>query len=175
MATAVPNSSVITLQPTGPVSPTSLNPFFTVCDPLNGNYFVASGRDLVTFFSNPPSGTWNATVVYTAGQVILAPAGSPPVSTAYIAIANSTQNINQNPATSPAFWAAYTSSTVTIFSAPDACTGRKADVDDYAVPVPQSGGIVSFQILPSSVFTQTTGYVQFLASSNLVQVNVSSL
>jgi hypothetical protein len=181
MKTAVANRALLTLQPTGVASSTSLNPVFTACDPLNGNYFVATGRDLLTFYSLPTASApaWSAGVGYTAGQVVLAPIVSPPSTGAFIALST---NLNQDPATSPTFWATYTGSTLTLYSAPDACTGRKSDVTNYPVPditiAPSStipGGVIQFQVLPSSVFTQTDGSIQFLASSSLVQVSVSSL
>lgn len=82
--------------------------------------------------------------------------------------------VNQKPHT-PAVWAAYidADANVTVYSAPDACTGRKSDVDDYSVPL--GAGSVEFLVLPSSVFTQANGQVQFLASSNLIYVYVRNL
>ena len=88
----------------------------------------------------------------------------------FIAVATS---MNQKPHT-PAAWATYSgSSTVTLFSAPDACTGRKSDVVNYNIPL--GAGSVEFLVLPSSVFTQANGQVQFQASSNLVYVYVRNL
>jgi hypothetical protein len=175
--TAVSNRALLTLQPTGASSP-ALNPVFVACDPLNGNYFTATGRDLVTFYSLPAASApaWSATVNYTVGQVVNV-AGSPP--NTYIATAPSFGQAPPN----ASYWAVYTSSTITLYSAPDACTGRKSDVVSYPVPditvAPSSpsipGGAIQFQVLPSSVFTQTDGSVQFFASSNLVQVSVNSL
>lgn len=241
--TAVPNTPAIVLQPTGPGGPTSLNPVYLSCDPTNGNYFTATGRDLVTFYLYPAStapnwlvttnygkgavvnfagdtasitnvaittnvATLNAVNSFTVGEVVtisslvtatflngqsvtvtastgttftftFAHSDYPSASDTgtagsaagvFIAIAATT---GQSPHT-PAAWAAYSgSSTVTIFSAPDACTGRKSDVDDYNVPL--GAGSVEFLVLPSSVFTQASGQVQFLASSNLVSVYVRSL
>ena len=82
-------------------------------------------------------------------------------------------NSNQKPHTA-GVWAAYSgASSVTLYSAPDACTGRKSDVDNYNVPL--GAGSVEFLVLPSSVFTQANGQFQFLASSNLVYVYVRNL
>lgn len=50
--TQLPNTPATTLQPTGPASGTALNPVLTVADVLNGNYFVASGRDLVEVYNS---------------------------------------------------------------------------------------------------------------------------
>jgi hypothetical protein len=175
--TAVPNSALITLQPTGAASP-ALNPLFVACDPTNGNSFVASGRDLLTFYCLPANQApaWSSIVTYTAGRVVNF------AGIEYIALTLTT-NLNQNPSTAMTFWQVYTGSTLTLLSAPDACAGRKSDVLNYPVPdftvssppVVSIGGTVQFQILPSSVFTQSDGSVQFIASSDLVQVNVSSL
>lgn len=241
--TAVPNTPAIVLQPTGPGGPTSLNPVYLSCDPTNGNYFTATGRDLVTFYLYPAStapnwlvttgygkgavvnfagdtasitnvaittnvATLNAVNSFTVGEVVtisslvtatflngqsvtvtsstgttfvftFAHSDYPSASDTgtagsaagvFIALAATT---GQSPHT-PAAWATYSgSSTVTIFSAPDACTGRKSDVDNYNVPL--GAGSVEFLVLPSSVFTQASGQVQFLASSNLVNVYVRSL
>ena|ERR1700675_1849402 len=84
---AVPNTPAITLLPTGPGGPTSLNPVYTQTDPANGNYFTATNRDLVTFYLYPAAfaPAYNATITYTVGQVVNI-AGSPP--NTYIAIAN---------------------------------------------------------------------------------------
>lgn len=83
-------------------------------------------------------------------------------------------NQNQKPHTA-GVWGAYVDAdaNVTLYSAPDACTGRKSDVDDYNVPL--GAGSVEFLVLPSSVFTQASGQFQFLASSNLVSVYVRNL
>lgn len=243
--TAVQNSPAITLLPTGPGGPTSLNPVYQQCDPTNGNFFTTTNRDLVTFYLYPATAApaWLAGVTYTTGDVVNFPgdsasitnvsittnvatltaansftagevvnlaglttatflngfaatvlasglsgtqftftfahadyASAPDTGTAsntsgpFIAIAT---NVNQKPHT-PAVWAAYSgASDVTLFSAPDACTGRKADVDDYNVPL--GAGSVEFLVLPSSVFTQANGQFQFQASSNLVYVYVRNL
>jgi hypothetical protein len=257
--TAVQNSQVITLQPTGVASSVSLNPIFIACDPTNGNFFTASGRDMMTFFCLPSEDApaWSAAVNYTAGQVVNFAgesdsitnisittnvltvtavntftvgvpvtlsglttatflnnqivvvisttgtsftatfahadyASAPDTGSAHIAsgvfIAVAASGTNAGGArqpNTPAYWGVYVdgSSTVTFLSAPDACTGRKSDIVNYPIPVPtntplpapNNGGTVQFQILPSSVFTQTDGSIQFTASSNLVLVNVSSL
>jgi hypothetical protein len=97
-------------------------------------------------------------------------------SASYIALTNSGTNLNIHPTSTAgaAFWAAYSgASDVTLYSAPDICTGRKDDVDDYNVPL--GAGSVEFLVLPSSVFTQANGQFQFLASSNLVYVYVRNL
>jgi hypothetical protein len=241
--TNVPNTPAITLLPTGPGGPTSLNPVYTQTDPTNGNFFTATNRDLVTFYLYPATSApaWLAGVTYTTGDVVNFPGDSATITStasasnvvtvlaansftvgevvnlagltfatwlngqsvavtsaaptqfqftfphadyaatadtgtasnssgAFIAIAT---NMNQKPHT-PAVWAAYSgASDVTIFSAPDACTGRKADVDDYNIPL--GAGSVEFLVLPSSVFTQANGQVQFQTSSNLVYVYVRNL
>lgn len=253
--TAVANTRVITLQPTGVGSNTiALNPVFTTCDPTNGNYFVTSGRDLLTMYCLPVADAvaWNVSATYTVGSVVQFAGASATITNVVIAtniatltatntftigapvtitglttatyLNNQTVIVTASSGTTftftfshsdvstadsgtaripagnfistaasvarmpgtTAFWDTYADgdSTVSFFSAPDACTGRTSDVDDYAVPnvatvpqysVPFAGGLIEFQILPSSVFTQTDGSFQFLASSNLVQVAVSSL
>jgi hypothetical protein len=256
--TAVPNSAVITLQPTGVATDVSLNPVFVACDPTNGNYFTASGRDLITFYTLPTSlaPSWSAGANYSTGQVVnfsgetdtitnvgiatnvltvtaanAFTVGTPVTLTglttatflnsAVVVVTGSTgatftatyAHSNYGPAAdtgsatnaagvfvaltasgasnggarqpgTATYWATYVGSdaSITLYSAPDACTGRISDVDDYpvpnltvSVPSPNNGGTVQFQVLPSSVFTQTDGSVQFLASSNLIQVSVSSL
>lgn len=177
--TPVPNNPAITLLPTGPSGPSSLNAQYIACDPANGNYFIATNRDLVTFICLPSSSApaWSASVTYTAGQVVNG--GSP--AGAYIALAYYISgvlqpNSNQSPGTSPNYWAAYTSSTLNVISAPDACTGRTSNVVNYAVPVfDTTQQTVEFLVLPSSVFTQASGQVQFQASSNLVYVYIRNL
>jgi hypothetical protein len=184
--TVIINNAPITLSPTFGTtgSGTALNPFYTACDPTNGNYFLTTGRDLVSFCCAPAASapTWSSLVVYQTGQVVNFTTGSPAVTTAYIALANTSPNLAQTPATSPTFWAVYTdgSSTVTLFSSPDTCTGRTSDVDDYVVPLPTPVSSpaageypgVEFLVLPSSVFTQANQQFQFQASSNLVSVYV---
>jgi hypothetical protein len=174
--TAIPNTPAIDLFPTAPVSQPSplLNAQYVACDPLNGNYFTATNRDLVTFICLPASSAaaWSTTVTYTQGQVVN---GGSPAGT-YIALANPSPNLNQSPGTSPTFWALYASSTLSITSAPDSCTGRTANVVSYPLPVFDSTQqSVEFLVLPSSVFTQANGQVQFQASSNLVYVYVRNL
>ena len=152
-------------------SGTGLNPLYTVCDAYNGNYFLTTGRDLVSFYCAPAASapTWLATTVYQAAGIVVNYLGQ-----SYISLQGS---LNQAPSLSPAsaYWGAYADgdSTITLFSAPDACTGRTADVDDYVVPVatelyPGS----EFLVLPSSVFTQASQQFQFQASSSLVSVYV---
>jgi hypothetical protein len=174
--TAILNAPALTLLPTGPGSSTSLNPVYQQCDPTNGNYFSTTNRDLVTFYLYPASSApvWSAAVTYTLGQVVNV-AGSPP--NAYIALAyyisNVLQpNLDQPPASSPNYWAVYSTSSLGITSAPDA-SGRTANVAGYNVPL--GAGSVEFLVLPSSVFTQASGQVWFLASSNLVWVYIRSL
>jgi hypothetical protein len=170
--TSVPNNPANQLLPYYADLTNQLTELTTQCDPLNGNYFVATGRDLVTFLALPATSApvWVSTTTYTEGQVVLYS------SIAYIAIANASPNLAQIPASSPTFWALYTSSTITVYSAPDSCTGRTANIDDYPVPVFDSSlSVVEFLVLPASVFTQASGQVQFLASSNLVYVYVRSL
>jgi hypothetical protein len=172
--TSIANNPANQLLPYYPTLTTQLTVQFLRCDPLNGNYFVATGRDLVTFeaIEAADAPVWESTTTYTQGQVVNASA------VAYIAIANAGANLNQPPATSPLFWALYTDAdaTVTVYSAPDACTGRTANIVDYQVPIFETTQqAVEFLVLPGSVFTQANGQVQFLASSNLVFVYVRSL
>jgi hypothetical protein len=117
--TVLPSTPATVLQPTGPSSGTAFNPTFTAADVANGNYFTASGRDLVTVF-NSDSAPHN----------------------------------------------------LSILSAPDACTGRRADVAGYVVP---AAAFTEFLVLPSSVFTQTDGTVQLNADNALVKFLVRSL
>jgi hypothetical protein len=165
--TSVQNSPAITLLPTGPGGPTSLNPVYQQCDPTNGNFFTTTNRDLVTFYLYPATSApaYNPTLTYTKGQVVNSGG------TAYIA------NTSVPLATPPpaAQWTVYTdaSANVTLYSAPDACTGRKSDVDNYNVPL--GAGSVEFLVLPSSVFTQANGQFQFLASSDRIFVYVRNL
>jgi hypothetical protein len=178
--TSVANNPANNLLAYYPSLTTQLTVQFVACDPLNGNYFAASGRDLVTFeaIEAADAQAWVSTQTFTQGQVVNVASGSPPANTAYIALANAGTNLNQPPASSPLFWALYVDSeaTVTIFSAPDACTGRTANVTDYQVPVFETTQkAVEFLVLPSSVFTQANVQVQFQASSNLVYVYVRSL
>jgi hypothetical protein len=172
--TLISNVPLIVTPPLTQASP-YYNPTFLPIDPINGNYFIASGRDLIMFYCSPVAlaPAWNAVTTYTQGQVVNVLAGSPPAEVgAYIAIANVAANLNQNPTSSPTFWAAYTGSTVTIYSSPDACTGRKSDITNYPIP---DGGHVQFEIEGSSFYTQASGQVQFIASSNLVTVLIESL
>jgi hypothetical protein len=177
--TIITNNSPITLSATfgttGSVA--ALNPFYTACDPANGNYFTATGRDLVSFCCAPAASapTWAGNLVYMVGQVVNY------LGQTYIALQS---GLNQTPALSPpsTYWGAYAdgNSVVTLISAPDACTGRTSDVDDYVVPLPTPASSpvageypgVEFLVLPSSVFTQANQQFQFLASSSLVSVYV---
>src|SRR5271168_1090618 len=71
--TSVPNTPAISLPPTGPGGTTSFNPIFTQCDPANGNYFQATGRDLVTFYlfaAEEFAPAWLATTNYNVGSVV---------------------------------------------------------------------------------------------------------
>ena len=179
--TSVVNNPAINLLSNYPSGVGSLlTATFVQCDPTNGNFFAATNRDLVTFVCLPAiaAPAWSAVVTYTVGEVVNVS------SVPYIAISNVAPNLNQNPPTSPTFWQPYTSSSVSVFSAPDSCTGRKADISNYPVPsitgtvVPVMLGTeqaVEFLVLPSSFFTQANGQVQFQASSNLVYVYVRSL
>src|SRR5271157_1397015 len=95
LPTQVVNNNPITLPPIAAVSP-ALNPTYVTCDPTNGNFFNATGRDLVSFYCAPvaTAPVWDATVTYKAGQVVNIV--SPPSS--YIALATApSANINQNP------------------------------------------------------------------------------
>jgi hypothetical protein len=175
--TAVANSSPITLSPLGPTTGTSFNPVYTACDPTNGNFFVATGRDLVSFYCAPADSApaWDPAVTYTAGQVVNRIVISPPSSGAYIALSNVSPNRNQDPSVSPTFWELYVDgeSTITLLSAPDECTGRKADVNNYVVPIAtEVNPGAEFTVYPSSVFTQANGQFQFTANTNLVSVYV---
>jgi hypothetical protein len=170
--TQIINNPPITLSPTFGTtgSPTGLNPLYTVCDPANGNYFLTTGRDLVTFYcaAAATASAWSGTTQYLPGQVVNF-GGQ-----AYIALVG---NLAQTPSLSPpsSYWGAYADgdSTITLYSAPDACTGRTSDIDDYVVPVAtELYPGTEFLVLPSSVFTQASQQFQFLASSNLVSVYV---
>jgi hypothetical protein len=170
--TMVVNNAPITLSATFGTTGTGtgLNPLYTVCDAVNGNYFLTTGRDLVTFYCAAATTAlaWSSVTVYTAGQVVNI-GGQ-----AYIALAGS---LNQTPSLSPPsiYWGAYADgdSTITLLSAPDACTGRTSDVDDYVVPVAtELHPGTEFLVLPSSVFAQANQQFQFQASSNLVSVYV---
>lgn len=175
--TSVPNNPANNLLPYYPSLTNQLTELYQACDPTNGNYFATTGRDLVTFLAIPSADApaWVSTTTYTLGQVVNV-SGVAYIGLAYY-ISNVLQpNLNQPPATSPNYWALYTGSTVTVYSAPDACTGRTANIVDYPVPVFDSTSeSVEFLVLPASVFTQASGQVQFLASSNLVYVYVRSL
>lgn len=162
--TVISDIAAVPLQPTVPASGTQYNPVLTVVDPVNGNYFTATGRDLVTFYCLPVAlaPTYSGASTYTVGQVVNSGG------TAYIAIANVAL---ATPPPNGAFWAVYTTSTFSMISAPDACTSRKADFT-YTVP---DGGHTEFLVLPSSVFTQANGQVQFTSNSNLLSVWVRSL
>lgn len=102
----------------------------------------------------------------------------------FIASNSSSQtNLNVMPST-VGYWEAYVDAdaTVTLYSAPDICTGRKSDVDNYQialatpnVPPASAADGAEFLVLPSSVFTQANGQFQFLASSSLVYVYVRNL
>ena len=170
--TLIANIPLTVLPPIAPTNGTALNPAFLPVDPINGNFLMASGRDLLTFYCSPVAlaPQWNSTTTYTQGQVINV--GSLP----FIAVTNINPNLNQPPVISPpsssAFWAIYVSSTLTIFSSPDACTGRKSDIVNYVVP---NGGHTQVEIMGSSFFTQTNGQIQFLANSNLITVLIQSL
>lgn len=263
--TAVPNTPAITLQPTGPASAIALNPVWTACDPTNGNYATATGRDLFTFYLFPAADfapTWLVTSNYTLGSVVnfageidtitatasasniltvtanntftvgaqvhlaglttatqlngqtLTVTGSS--GTAFTAVFAHADYVTAadtgtatNPAgifiattssgpgysgarqpNTPAYWAAYVDADAELYiaSAPDACTGRTANigiiqngavVSGYNVPAagtPNNGTVtVEFLVLPSSVFTQANGQIQFQASSNLISVYVRNL
>ena len=99
---------------------------------------------------------------------------SPVVSAAYVALANLSPNVGQEPDTSP-----------------DVLGGLRRDehgrhhlragrlhrphVERRRVQRAPRPGSVEFLVLPSSVFTQASGQVQFKASSSLVSVYVRSL
>ena len=165
--TQVPDNPAYTLPPTGPAGPTSANPVYTACDPANGNYFTATGRDLVTFYLNDETSApaWLVAGSYGVGQVVSVTGPA-----FYVALLASS---GQNPTGGAPYWAGYTGSSVNIASAPDQCAGRISNVVGYDVPL--GAGSVEFLVMPSSVFTQAGGQVQFLASSNLVSVYVRSL
>jgi hypothetical protein len=238
---------------------TSLNAVYTSCDPVNGNFFSATGRDLVTFIGLPASAApaWSPTVIYSGstigghlfGSVVnfsqsatitnvavtsnvltvtavntfqvgdpitfssvgtatflngvtvnvatiigggtgftasfthIDYASAPDTGTAatptaaFQATASST-NVHPTSTAGASVWTSYTSGTdvVNVTSAPDGCTGRTANIVNYAVPVFDTTKTnVEFLILPSSTFTQASGQVQFQASSNLVTVYVRNL
>jgi len=167
--TMVVNNTPIVLPAIGAVSP-ALNPLYTACDALNGNYFMTTGRDLATFYCAPAASapTWSGSITYLSGMVVKY------LGQAYIAIQG---GVGQTPSSSPAsaYWALYADgeSTITLYSAPDTCTGRKADIDDYVVPLAtELYPGVEFLVLPSSVFTQANQQFQFLASSNLISAYI---
>src|SRR5271168_1400719 len=259
--TAVPNTPAIVLQPTGPASAIALNPVWTACDPTNGNYCTATGRDLLSFYLFPAAEfapAWLLTSNFTLGSVVNFGGETDAISATASATnvvsvtANNTFTVGAlvtfsgltfatwlngqtlavtgssgtaftvafshadyattadtgtatNPAgffiatassgpgsggarqpNTPAYWAAYVDSDALLFvaSAPDACTGRTANIGTidsvsgligtgpvetgYNVPAagtPNDGTItVEFLILPSSVFTQANGQIQFQAS-----------
>ena len=228
---------------------TSLNAQYSACDPTNGNYFSATGRDLVTFIGVPASAAnaWTPTANYTAGQVVnfsqsanltniaitsnvltvtavntfqagdpvtfagLATAtflnaqtvnvissngssftanfthadyasapdsGTASTASAPFQASAASQNVHPTSTAGAAVWHSYVggNDTVSITSAPDACTGRTANIVNYPVPVfDTTKSNVEFLVLPSSTFTQASGQVQFQASSNLVFVYVRNL
>ena len=61
--------------------------------------------------------------------------------------------------------------TVTFYSAPDV-SGRFADVVDYPL---QAGTFIDVRFIAASLFTQTTGMIQFKTSSDLVRALPFSL
>jgi hypothetical protein len=65
-----PAINLLAFYPTGVGS--SLTAQYIACDPTNGNFFSATGRDLVTFIAVPASAAaaWNAAATYTIGQVV---------------------------------------------------------------------------------------------------------
>jgi hypothetical protein len=171
--TVIINNAPITLPPVGPTSSVALNPLYTACDAANGNYFMTTGRDLVSFYCAPAltAPLWLSTTTYLTGQVVNFSG------TAYIALQG---NLNQIPTSLAPYWAVYTdgNSTVTLYSAPDACTSRTVSttnppLNPYVVPVAtELYPEVEFLVLPSSTYTQANQQFQFTASSNLVSVYV---
>jgi hypothetical protein len=164
-----PANNLLANYPSG--TGTLLNVPFVQCDPTNGNYFVTTGRDLVTFICLPAASApaYNPLLAYTTGQVVTG--GSP--ATQYVAVASVPVG---TPPPNLTYWALYASSTLTLTSAPDQCTGRTFPITGYAVPVFDTAQTsVEFLVLPSSYFTQANGQFQFQASSNLVYVCVRSL
>jgi hypothetical protein len=115
--TLLANNPVTVLQPVGPWSLTQV---FTTVDPINGNYFIASGSDLVTFYALPAEDAplWSAATTYTAGQVVQAypaynaltayPVGAIVSSVGINYYSLQAANTGNTPATSPTFWAVYT-------------------------------------------------------------------
>jgi len=142
---------------------------------LNGQTVTvatASGSQFTASFTNADYGPAADTGVATASSADTGTATNS--AGVFIAVASSgPQSVGgaKQPNT-PAYWSTYVDSeaNVTLYSAPDACTGRLANVDDYTVPL--GAGSVEFLVLPSSVFTQASGQFQFLASSNLIYVYV---
>ena len=148
---------------------------FQVGDPV-----ALSGLTTATFLNNQTVtiATANATS-FTAAFTHVDYAAAPDTGTAaivngyWIATAASS-NIHPTSTAGASVWAVYSGGgTVTLLSAPDQCTGRTSDVDDY--PVPLGAGSVEFLVLPSSVFTQANGQFQFNSSNNLIFVYVRSL
>lgn len=144
----------------------------------NGTFTVISNTTTVLVVTTPSG----VTESHTASALLVSytnasDTGTAAISSAtYIAKVNAGSNLNIHPTSTAgaAFWDAYSgASSVTLYSAPDACTQRKSDVDNYNVPL--GAGSVEFLVLPSSVFTQANGQFQFQASSNLVYVYVRNL
>jgi hypothetical protein len=169
---AITNVQIGTPNPTNVVTITAVNTF-TVGEIVN-----LAGLTTATFLNGVAAtvtGSNGTSFTFTFAHADYASAADTGTASntagVFISLAS---NSSQKPHT-PALWAAYVDAdaNVTIFSAPDACTGRKSDVDDYSIPL--GAGSVEFLVLPSSVFTQANGQVQFLTSSNLVWVYVRNL
>lgn len=92
--TLVQNNPANSLLAFYPSLTTQLTELTQQCDPLNGNYFNATGRDLVTFLALPSSSApaWTTGATFTQGQVVNY-SGSP-----YIALANVGLNQGVSPA-----------------------------------------------------------------------------
>jgi|SRR5271157_272265 len=154
-----------------------------------GEEVVLSGLTTATFLNAQTVTILTATATqftanYTHGDYPSASdTGNASIASAtYIALANTGSNLNIQPTSTAgaAFWGTYADgqSTVTLYSAPDACAGRTLQnnnppLNPYTVPVPtEIYPGMEFLVLPSSVFTQANQQFQFLANSNLVSVYV---
>ena len=73
---------------------------------LNGATVTVLAATLTQFTASYeiPAPTWSANTTYVKGQVV---GSGNPVTASYIALANASPNLNQNPLTSPTFWALY--------------------------------------------------------------------
>jgi len=73
---------------------------------LNGAVVTVLAATLTQFIASyeVPTPTWSDTTTYVQGQVV---GSGNPITAQYIALANVSPNLNQNPLTSPTFWTLY--------------------------------------------------------------------